>query len=101
MPTKPKNEWGIRDYLNRLSEKRRQAFESELMSISIAYYLNSDWKMTRLRIANRYRVGTQRDIAKYISIIDEHLIDHITQDYLKHYNEPSGSNLLSSEGVVA
>lgn len=77
-----KSKWGIRDYINRLSAGRKQVFQSELMAISIAYYMKADWQMTKRRIANRYTVGTQKVIAEYIEVIDPELIDHITQDYI-------------------
>lgn len=82
---KPKSKWGIRDYIQRLSETRKKHFQSEIMTISLAYYLNADWRMVRNKIANRYNVGTLKDVGEYIRAIDHEIIQLVTEDYIRSY----------------
>lgn len=82
---KPKSKWGIRDYIQRLSDTRKRNFESELMTISLAYYLNADWRLVRNKIANQYNVGTLKDVGEYIRAIDREIIELITHDYINTY----------------
>lgn len=82
---KPKSKWGIRDYIQRLSDTRKRNFESELMTISLAYYLNTDWRLVRNKIANQYNVGTLKDVGEYIRAIDREIIELITHDYINTY----------------
>ena len=82
---KPKSKWGIRDYIQRLSDTRKRHFESELMTISLAYYLNADWRLVRNKIANQYNVGTLKEVGEYIRTIDREIIELITHDYINTY----------------
>lgn len=76
---------GIREYINQLKPQRRMSFYSELSAICIAYYLGLDWRMTRIRISNRYTVGSLKDIREYILSIDKQMIDLIADDFIKAY----------------
>jgi len=69
-------------YLSKLNEKRSRELESDLFDICLSYYGNGNWKLVRNRISNKFRLGTHKIISKYIQIIDEEIIEAISQDLL-------------------